>query len=249
MRRYPLYIFDLDGTLYRGSQAIPGAAETLLQLRKTGSQVRFLTNNSSQTPQAQADKLSAMGIQADPSEVLTSGLGTAIYLAERGLNRAFVVGEPGLIAQLESKGVRSVTGGEECDAIVVGICRQFTYDWLNEAMQRIVAGAAFVATNTDATYPMEHGFVPGAGSVVAAVQTCSGRKPVVIGKPNTFLVEMALRLSGTRPENALVVGDRYETDIVSGLDAGCDTLLVLTGVARQAPAGQASAQSLLELLD
>lgn len=248
MHRYPLYIFDLDGTLYRGSQAIPGAAETLAALRHTGSEIRFLTNNSSQTPQAQAAKLTSMGIQAEPEEVLTSGLGTAIYLADAGLPRAFVVGELGLIEQLEMKGIRSVVGDEECDTVVVGICRHFTYGLMNEAMQRILKGARFIATNTDATYPMEDGVVPGAGSVVAAVQTCSGQAPIVIGKPNTLLVEMTLRLSGLQPEDALVVGDRYETDIVSGKDAGCDTLMVLTGVTARAPIGQASAESLLELL-
>lgn len=248
MHRYPLYIFDLDGTLYRGSQAIPGAAETLAALRHAGSELRFLTNNSSQTPQAQAAKLKSMGIQAEPDEVLTSGLGTAIYLSDAGLHRAFVVGEPGLIEQLETKGVRSGSGEEECDAVVVGICRHFTYGLMNEAMQRILKGARFIATNTDATYPMEAGVVPGAGSIVAAVQTCTGQAPIVIGKPNTLLIEMTLKLSGFQPEDALVVGDRYETDIVSGKDAGCDTLMVLTGVTARAPLGQASAESLLELL-
>jgi 4-nitrophenyl phosphatase len=249
MRRYPLYIFDLDGTLYRGSEAIPGAAETVAQLKAGGALVRFLTNNSSQTPDAQSAKLVSMGIEAKPEEILTSAVGTAQYLAEHVLKRAYIVGEPGLVEILASRGIHAADAEEECDAVVVGICRSFTYDLMNQAMQRLLKGAAFVATNTDATYPMEGGrVVPGAGSIVAAVRTCSGREPVVIGKPNPFLVEMVLRETGVAAADALVIGDRYETDILSGQAAGCDTLLVLTGVTREAPPGQLSSQSLLELL-
>jgi len=249
MRRYPLYIFDLDGTLYRGSQALPGAAEVSSELRRSGALIRFLTNNSSQTPEFQAAKLSGMGIQAAPEEVLTSGVGAAVYLSEHGLTSAFVVGEPGLIEVLGDKGVKSVQPLEPADVVVVGICRALTYEWLNQAMQQILGGAKFVATNPDVTYPMEGDrLVPGAGAVVAAVQTCSGVQPVMIGKPNPTLVEMTLRFAGVAAKDALVIGDRYETDIVSGLRAGCDTLLVLTGVTKATPDGQPSAESLFELL-
>jgi 4-nitrophenyl phosphatase len=248
MRRYPLYIFDLDGTLYRGSRALPGAVETVAALRKEGSIVRFLTNNSSQTPEAQSEKLRAMGIEAKPSEILTSGVGAAHYLGEQRLTRAFVVGEPGLIEVLAAAGIHSTKQDEPCDAVLVGICRAFTYDLLNGAMQQLLKGAAFVATNTDATYPMEAGrLIPGAGSIVAAVKTCAGRDPVVIGKPNPFLVQLVLDETGIGAFDTLVVGDRYETDIVSGQAAGCDTLLVLTGVTHEAPAGQPYAADLREL--
>ena len=250
MRRYPLYIFDLDGTLYRGSEPIPGAADTLAELRNRGSLIRFLTNNSGMPPEAQAAKLTQMGFQASTEEVLSSGMGAAIYLNEHRLDRAYVVGEPGLVEVLESKGIRQVGAEEECDAVVVGICRSLTYALVNQAMQRILAGAHFVATNTDATYPMEEGrLVPGAGSIVAAIQTCSGVEPTIIGKPNTFLVDLTLRLTGCKADDALVVGDRFETDIVSGQRAGCDTLLVLTGVSKVAPPGQNSAPSLNILLE
>lgn len=250
MRRYPLYIFDLDGTLYRGSEPLPGAAETLAELRRSGSMIRFLTNNSSQTPEFQADKLTRMGIQADAKEVLTSGMGAANYLVEHGLKKAFVVGEPGLVEILSRKGITTPNENETADAVLVGICRTFTYDLMHQAMQQIRAGARFVATNTDATYPMEGGrLIPGAGSVVAAIQTCSGVDPVVIGKPNTLLVQMLLEETGTKAADALVVGDRYETDIVSGQDAGCDTLLVLTGVTTAAIDGQPHVVGLAEILE
>src|SRR5688500_17398117 len=128
MRRYPLYIFDLDGTLYRGDHALPGAVETLSELRRSDSTIRFLTNNSSQTPAFQAEKLTRMGIEASPEEVLTSGTGAADYLAQENLTRAYVVGEPGLVEVLTSRGIHSVAIEEQCDAVLVGICRSFTYD-------------------------------------------------------------------------------------------------------------------------
>ncbi len=247
MRRYPLYILDLDGTVYRGAEVLPGVAETLAELRRLGSSIRFLTNNSSQTPEFQATKLRSMGLEAEPDEVLTSGVGTAVYLASNNLDSAFVVGEPGLTEVLASHGID--VAADRSKAVVVGICRSFTYALLNEAMRRVLDGAMFVATNSDATYPMEGDrLVPGAGSIVAAVQVCSGVDPLVIGKPNPTLIEMTLDRAGVGARDALVVGDRFETDIISGQRAGCDTLLVLTGVTRQAPAGQATAESLLELL-
>ena len=249
MRQYPLYIFDLDGTVYRGSEALPTAAATLAELRRRGALVRFLTNNSSQTPAVQVDKLSGMGIEARPEEVLTSAVGTARYLRKHELLRVFVVGEPGLIDVLKSHGIRSIGGREECDAVVAGICRSFTYDLMNDALQQLLKGVPFVATNADATYPLEGGrLVPGAGAIVSAIQTCSGITPVVIGKPDPMLVRMVLDETGIAPSDALVVGDRYETDIVSGQAAGCDTLLVLTGVTRTPPRGQESATTLRALL-
>lgn len=249
MRRYQLYIFDLDGTLYRGSEALPGATETVSELRRSGSIVRFLTNNSSQTPEHQASKLTAMGIDAIPSEVLTSGMGAAHYLAEQKCKRLFVVGEPGLVEVLSRKGLETCAYDAKPDAVLAGICRTFTYEVLSNAMHAILSGARFVATNRDATYPMEHGkLIPGAGAIVSSIETCSETEPFVVGKPNPFLLQMILSETGLPAIDTLVVGDRFETDIVSGINAGCDTLLVLTGVTKTAPAGHASAQTLLQLI-
>jgi 4-nitrophenyl phosphatase len=133
---------------------------------------------------------------------------------------------------------------------VVGICLDLTYGLLNGGMQQIRSGAEFVATNPDATFPLEDGkIVPGAGSMVAAVQTCSGAVPFVVGKPNPYLVELALREAGVEPRNALAVGDRLDTDIESGRRAGCDTHLVLTGVESSAPEGQSFSCDLFALLE
>ena len=255
---YKAYLFDLDGTIYRGDEVIPHAPETLAELRKRGALIRFLTNNSSQTQRFFAEKLNRMGIECVPDEVLSSGTGAATYLADNGFKSAFVVGMPGLIETLETKVAvvnRAADGSalpqaQQAETVVVGICLTFTYALLNGAMQQIMNGAKFVATNADSTFPLESGTLsPGAGSLVAAVATCSGVQPFVVGKPNTFLVTEALHEAGLNPPDALVVGDRLDTDIECGRRAGCPTHLVLTGVEKRAPEGQPFSEDLRGLLD
>lgn len=247
MRRYPLYIFDLDGTLYRGEEPTPGAVETVSRLRDSGSAIRFLTNNSGQTRNVYAEKLMRLGFEAQTSEVYSSALGTARVCADRGYRRVFVVGEAGLATELSTAGIESVT--ESPDAVVVGICRGFTYDWMNQAMQHVLAGAVFLATNPDATYPLAGGRLePGAGAIVSSIATCSGIQPEVIGKPNPLLIQMILSDAGVGGSDALVVGDRLETDIQCGVNAGCDTHLVLCGVCKEAPQGLSWSEDLSGLL-
>jgi 4-nitrophenyl phosphatase len=236
-KRYAAYIFDLDGTLFRGDEPVPGAAESLRRLAEGGARLRYLTNNSTRSREFYAAKLNGMGFLAKPEEVYSSGLGTAKYLNEQGLGSAFVVGEQGLRDTLMSDGIRMETLNP--DAVVVGLSKSFNYDQMNQAMQLIRTGAKFVATNADATYPMEGAhFVPGAGSVVAAIRTCSETEPFVVGKPNPYLVKMILADLDLASSEVLVVGDRDDTDIESGRRAGCDTCLVLTGHASKGLAGE-----------
>jgi 4-nitrophenyl phosphatase len=250
MRLYREYIFDLDGTLYRGDEAIPYAADVLQKLRKRGAQIRYLTNNSSQTRDFYRSKLNRLGFEAEPSEVYSSATGTATYLKEQGCGSVFIVGMPGLEETLRSAGLNVVKEDVQAEAVAVGICLTFTYSWLNSAMQQIRGGAKFIATNTDKTFPLEGGrLTPGAGSIVAAVQACSGVDPFVVGKPNPFLVRLALEESSVDPKEALAVGDRLDTDIESGREAGCDTHLVLTGVETKPPVGQSSSPDLRGLLE
>ncbi len=258
MPRYSLYIFDLDGTVYRGDEPIPYAAETICTLKAQGAQIGYLTNNSGQTREFFLAKLRRMGFPAELNEIYTSGVGCASYLIASELRSVFVVGEPGLVAGLRDHGLEVVNAGEDgrvmpdggpSEAVVVGICRQFTYDIMNGAMQRIRSGQAFVATNPDTTYPMEQGrLVPGAGSVLAGIQACSETEPYVVGKPNPFLIDLMLQEFGCVASEALVVGDRLDTDIESGRRAGCPTHLVLTGVTHHAPVGQAFSEDLRGLL-
>lgn len=259
MPAYNLYIFDLDGTLYRGREALPGAAETVQTLKEAGAQVRFLTNNSGQTREFYSQKLNSMGIPAQVEEVYSSAVGAGAFCRSENLERLFVVGEPGLISTLESFGRRVVNkagdgsaaseAAEEAQAVVSGIHLGFTYAMMDAAMNQVLRGARFLATNTDATYPLERTrLAPGSGAIISSLRTCTGVDPVVLGKPNPFLIEMILRDAGVSGRETLVVGDRYETDIESGIRAGCDTHLVLTGVTKSPPAGQRFSESLLDLL-
>ncbi|MEZ0326389.1 MAG: HAD-IIA family hydrolase [Fimbriimonas sp.] len=245
--QYKAYIFDLDGTLFRGEEVIPEAVATVAELHRRGAIIRYLTNNSSRTREFFVEKLRNMGYPAESDEVYTSSLGTAKYLQHENVRRVFVLAEQGLNDTLEEHGITICE--TDVEAVVVGLCRDFTYDLMNQAMQLIRGGARFVATNPDTTYPVEnHKLIPGSGSIVAAVQACSETAPFVVGKPNPFLVELVLEEAGLRAEEALVVGDRDDTDIESGRRAGCPTFLVLTGVTKEPPAGQWHAHTMHELL-
>jgi len=249
---YKLYIFDLDGTLFRGDTPIPEAVVAVGRLRDQGKAVRFLTNNSSTAVEAVAAKLRRLGYEADAAEIETSATGTAAYLLAQGIRSVQCVGEAGLVETLQRAGLDAVGPDDDwlspTDAVVAGICRQLTYAHLAKAMRSIRAGARFVATNADATYPIENdGLIPGAGSIVAAIRTASETEPFVVGKPSPFLTQIVLEKAGVTANEALVIGDRMDTDIESGKAAGCETLLVLTGVTRTAPPGQACVGSLAEL--
>lgn len=260
MKRYRLYIFDLDGTLYRGTEVVPHAPEVVRELRASGALIRFLTNNSGQTRSFFCDKLSRMGYEPTLEEVFSTATGAAQLCLDSGYRRVFAVGEPGLLSTLKEFGIEAVNegpdgkandAGGDCEAAVVGICRNFTYAMLSAAMQRIRGGAPFIATNTDATYPLEQGRLePGAGSIVAAVKTCAGKEPdAIVGKPNPLMVHQIARAAGVPMSEVLAVGDRYETDILCGLNAGCDAHLVLTGVTEEVPAGTSWSPDLRGLLE
>ncbi|HEY8117278.1 MAG TPA: HAD-IIA family hydrolase [Actinomycetota bacterium] len=227
--RYGCILFDLDGVLYRGEDAVPQAPPTLAELRRRGVRPVFLTNNSSRTPRQVADKLRTIGIEADPSEVVTSALATAELLAERGGGRAFVIGQDGVREALTDAGIRILQGEpEEADLVVVGFDGGATYGSLKRASLLVQRGARLVATNADGSYPAADGLWPGAGALLCVITTTTGAEPEIVGKPFHPLFEAGRRRGGGgRP---LVVGDRLDTDIEGAARLGWDTMLVLTGV-------------------
>jgi glycerol 3-phosphatase-2 len=228
--RYDVFLFDLDGVLYRGASPIPHAAEALVRLRAAGRGIAFVTNNSSATPESVAERLGAVGIPADPAEIETSALTTAGLLADRGVGTAFVVGEAGIRRALGDAGIRLVEdddGGAE--AVIVGLDRDVSYGTLRTASVLVQRGAALIATNADASFPAADGQDwPGAGALLAAIETTTGTRAEVVGKPNAPILRAALaRAGGGTP---LVVGDRLDTDVAGAQRLGWDSLLVLTGV-------------------
>lgn len=229
MKRYRGYLLDLDGTVYRGNRAIPEAVRFVEYLKQSGLPFLYLTNNSSQTAETVAERLTRMGLPASPEEVYTSAMATADWLSERepGGAGVLVIGEEGLRRALTERGF-TLTNRDPA-YVVVGIDRAFTYDRLAEAARAIRSGAVFVATNRDPALPTEDGLMPGNGSLVAAVAVASGCEPVVIGKPEPGIVRYALQRLGCEPQETLIVGDNLHTDIEAGANCGMDTLLVLTG--------------------
>jgi glycerol-1-phosphatase len=227
--RYDCILFDLDGVLYRGEDAVPSAPPTLAELRRRGVAPVFLTNNSSRTPLQVAEKLRAIGIEAEPGEVVTSALATAELLAERGGGRAFVIGQDGVREALTDAGIRVLDGEpEETDLVVVGYDGGATYGSLKRASLLVERGARLVATNADGSYPAADGLWPGAGALLAVITTTTGAEPEIVGKPFAPLFEAGRRRGGGgRP---LVVGDRLDTDIEGATRLGWDSMLVLTGV-------------------
>jgi 4-nitrophenyl phosphatase len=223
-------ICDLDGVVYRGPRAIPGSPEALEELKRVGVNLLFCTNNSSRTPEEVAATIARVtGFAASAQQVLGSAAAAATLLAE-DKPVTFVLGGNGIVVALEEAGVGMTTVGIEAEAVVVGIDLDLTYDRLRQASQAAFGGARLIATNSDATYPADDGFWPGAGAMLAAVETASGRKAEVAGKPH--LPMRNLIRSHLVPGPVWVIGDRPETDLaLAEAETGWKSVLVLTGVA------------------
>lgn len=226
-------LFDLDGTLYRGGERVPGADQLIMRLADQGIPYWFVTNNSSRVPAEVAGHLVRIGIPASPGQVITSALAAADY-ANRQFpgSRAFVIGEPGLKFALADAGILELNEGDmaSADIVVQGIDRDFSYGKLASAVRHITEGAAYLLTNPDLLLPSDGGLMPGAGSLSASIRAASGKEPVVIGKPSAILMDYALKKAGVKPEEAWVVGDNPFTDISAAVRAGCPSVLTLTGL-------------------
>lgn len=241
------FIFDLDGVIWRGHTPIVGAVESVRRLRAAGKRIFYATNNSRLTQAQFADRLRAIGLELDDADVMTSSAATAWYLQSQFSDgfQTYVVGEEGIKSELARIGGQVI--GEDAaestlsvDCVVVGIDRFFTYDKLRLAQKFILNGARFIATNSDWTFPTETGVVPGAGSIVAAVEAASGTKPLIIGKPQPTMLRLCVERFGLDAKSTAMVGDRLDTDIACGNIAGLVSLLVTTGVHSRAQGIEAS---------
>ncbi len=231
-------VCDLDGVIYVDGAVIPGAATALEALQHQGRRLLFVTNNSTKTSRIVVDTIAQLtGFQAEERDVVTAGLVTAMTL-EGLVDRVLVVGGPALVETFRSRGFTVVSNWRRAEAVACGLNFHLTYDDLAAATLAIRAGALFYATNTDATYPTAEGQKPGGGAIVAALETATGIKAVVCGKPHAPLGDAVRKIVGE--EKVLVIGDRFETDVALGKAQGWFTALVLTGVttaASEAPPG------------
>jgi 4-nitrophenyl phosphatase len=232
-------VLDLDGVVYRGLQALPGAVGFLRRLERLGIPYVFATNNSAATPEQYAERLGRLGIQVEPGRIVTSAVVAAEFLRTQAGpgTPVFVVGGEGLRRALEEAGF-SPSGPADASFVVVGLDVEFTYAKLRDACRAIRRGARFIATNRDPNLPVEGELWPGAGALVAAIETATGVSPVTVGKPERPLFEAALGRLRSAPEQTLMVGDQLATDVLGGRRMGMRTVLVLSGVvAEAAPQG------------
>ena len=230
-QRYDVAMLDLDGVVYVGADAVPGAPQSLRQAREEGMRLAFVTNNAARPPQAVATHLTELGIAAEAAEVITSSQAAARYLADRLPSgaRVLVLGTTGLIEALQERGLTPVSSAEDqVDAVVQGFSPTMDWALLSEGAVAINGRAPWVATNIDPTVPSPRGPLPGNGSLVKALQHATGIEPVVTGKPDpTMHRETLLRTDAKSP---LVVGDRLDTDIEGANAVGCDSMIVFSGV-------------------
>ncbi|MHA1230181.1 MAG: HAD-IIA family hydrolase [Candidatus Helarchaeota archaeon] len=238
---FDLFILDLDGVIYEGNSLLEGASEFLETLNNNEKQVYVLTNNSTLTREMYYQKLVQLGINIPITNIFTSAYSTALYITQNyGKQKTvFVIGEIGLMEELNEMGIKPVNREQNSnlpntvDFVVAGLDRYFNYDKMAIALRYFLNGAIFIASNNDPTLPTDKGILPGAGSIIAALSTCFGKGPVIIvGKPNPFSVKLILDKADVPPKRAVIIGDRYTTDISAGLNAKINTIMVLTGAGK-----------------
>jgi 4-nitrophenyl phosphatase len=229
LKRYKGYLIDLDGTMYRGTEGIKEATEFVNKLNDLDLPYLFVTNNSSRTPAQVAEKLRGFGVKTEDEQVFTTSQATASYIYEQKNDASvYIIGEEGIRTAIQEKGL--VPSEEEADFVVVGIDRSINYEKFVTACLAVRKGATFISTNADIALPTERGLLPGNGSLTAVVSVSTQTEPIFIGKPEAIIMEQALKVLGIEKEETLMIGDNYDTDIMAGMNAGLDTLLVHTGV-------------------
>lgn len=235
---------DLDGVIYRGRAALPGVPHALRRLLDSGAKVYFITNNSTRTPEATAAKISDLtGVPLSGDQILTSAQAAMTMLGVADAP-VFVVGEDGLRQTVTANGFEITDDPTVAGSVVVGLTRSLSYELLSDAMQAILRGARFVATNDDTTFPTEDGLAPGCGAIVAAIAASSGTEPEVAGKPNPAMRKL---IRSTIEGPAWIIGDRADTDIALAVgEPDWESILVLTGIADRESAPEAGADHVVE---
>ena len=225
------YLIDMDGVLVSGRTIIPGAGRFIEQLKARSLEYLVLTNNSIHTPRDLAHRLQAVGLDIPVERIFTSAMATAYFLQSQKPNgTAFVIGESGLTEAIHSVGY--IITDHDPDYVVLGETYSYNLALITKAIRLVADGARFIATNPDPSGPSESGLVPACGAMAALIETASGVSPFFVGKPNPLMIRSALNYLDVHSENTVMIGDRMETDIVTGVESGIETILVLSGVTR-----------------
>ena len=227
------WLTDMDGVLVHEGKALDGAAELIKQWQDSGTPFLVLTNNSIYTPRDLSARLRAGGLDVPEDRIWTSALATADFLkSQNPRGTAYVIGESGLTQALHEVGY--VQTDTNPDYVVLGETRNFSFENLTKAIRLINAGARFIATNPDATGPSAEGVLPATGAVAALITKATGKDPYIVGKPNPMMFRSAMRKIGAHSQSTGMIGDRMDTDVVAGIEAGLHTILVLTGISDEA---------------
>ena len=232
-RKIECWLTDMDGVLVHEGHALPGAGDVIKQWQAAGQRFLVLTNNSIYTPRDLSARLRATGLNIPEESIWTSALATADFLkSQKPKGSAFVIGEAGLTTALHEVGY--IQTDVDPDYVVLGESRTFSFEILTKAIRLINNGARFIATNPDATGPSADGVLPATGSVAALITKATGRDPYIVGKPNPMMFRSAMNKINAHSESTGMIGDRMDTDVVAGIEAGLHTVLVLTGIADDA---------------
>lgn len=223
------FICDMDGVIYHGNRLLPGAKEFVDWLHREEKQYLFLTNSSERSPRELRQKLQRLGIEVAEEHFYTSALATAAFLASQCPGGSvYVIGEAGLINALYNAGLS--INDVSPDYVVVGETRSYSFEKVEQAINLVLHGAKLIGTNPDVTGPVERGITPACGALIAPIQLATGMKPYFVGKPNPLMMRSALKQLGVRREEAFIIGDRMDTDIIAGIESEIETILLLSGV-------------------
>ncbi|OFY57507.1 MAG: HAD family hydrolase, partial [Bacteroidetes bacterium RBG_13_46_8] len=223
------FIIDMDGVIYHGNKLLPGVTEFLTWMENSGKKYLFLTNASERTPKELHEKLKRLGITVEEDHFYTSALATASFLASQKPNgSAYIIGDAGLIHALYSVGY--TINNVNPDYVVVGDTHSYNFEKIEMAINLVLKGARLIGTNPDVSGPVETGITPSTKALIAPIEIASGKKAYFVGKPNPLMMRIALKKIGIKREEAIVIGDRMDTDIKCGLESEIDTLLVLSGI-------------------
>ena len=222
----------MDGVIYHGDRLLPGVKEFVNWLYRENKQFLFLTNSSSRSPKELQQKLGRMGLDVDESHFYTSALATAKFVSAQNPGcSAYVIGEPGLYNALHDAGI--TINNIDPDYVIVGEACNYNYETICQAVRLVLAGAKLIGTNSDLTGPSEAGIIPACRALISPIEMATGKSAYYVGKPNPLMMRTGLHMLNVHSQDAAIIGDRMDTDIIAGIESGLDTALVLSGVTRR----------------
>ena len=231
------FISDMDGVIYHGNRILPGVKEFVSWLKRENKKFLFLTNSSERTPKELQEKLARMGISVEKNVFYTSALATAQFLsAQKPKGTAFIIGEAGLINAMYNVGY--TMNNVDPDFVIVGDGHGYSYEKIEHAVNLVIRGAKLIGANPDISGPVENGIAPSTKALVAPIEMATGRNAYFVGKPNPLMMRIALKKLGCRREESIIIGDRMDTDIISGIESEIDTCLVMSGISDKNTAEQ-----------